>query len=97
MYWTDWGNQPHIGKAGMDGSQQKIIVNNSLGWPNALTISYVTNELFWADAHQDYIAYSDLNGNNIKMIRTRGETGSRVVPIRWCAYHFILHCQDICL
>lgn len=57
----------------MDGSQQKIIVNNSLGWPNALTISYVTKELFWADAHQDYIAYSDLDGNNIKMIRTRGE------------------------
>ncbi|KAG0716890.1 Low-density lipoprotein receptor-related protein 1 [Chionoecetes opilio] len=71
LYWTDWGNQPHIGKAGMDGSQQKIIVNNSLGWPNALTISYVTKELFWVDAHQDYIAYSDLNGTNIKMIRTR--------------------------
>ena len=81
LYWTDWGNQPHIGKAGMDGSQQKIIVNNSLGWPNALTISYVTKELFWADAHQDYIAYSDLNGNNIKMIRTRGEAGSIVVPM----------------
>ncbi|XP_050691158.1 prolow-density lipoprotein receptor-related protein 1-like isoform X1 [Eriocheir sinensis] len=74
LYWTDWGNQPHIGKAGMDGSRQRIIVNNSLGWPNALTISYVTKELFWADAHQDYIAYSDLDGKNIKMIRTRDST-----------------------
>ncbi|XP_063881494.1 prolow-density lipoprotein receptor-related protein 1-like isoform X4 [Scylla paramamosain] len=71
LYWTDWGNQPHIGKAGMDGSQQKIIVSSSLAWPNALTISYVTKELFWADAHQDYIACSDLDGNNIKKIKTR--------------------------
>ena len=72
MYWTDWGNIPHIGKAGMDGSDQRIIVNASLGWPNALTISYVTQELFWADAHQDCIAYSDLEGNNMKIIRNKG-------------------------
>ncbi|KAK4327382.1 hypothetical protein Pmani_002145 [Petrolisthes manimaculis] len=69
MYWTDWGNLPHIGKAGMDGSDQRIIVNTSLGWPNALTIDYVTNQLFWADAHQDYIAYSDLDGKNIRVIK----------------------------
>lgn len=72
MYWTDWGNLPHIGKAGMDGSDQQIIVNASLGWPNALTIDYVTNQLFWADAHQDYIAYSDLDGKNIRVIKEKG-------------------------
>lgn len=71
MYWTDWGNSPHIGKAGMDGSDRRIIVNSSLGWPNALTISYATKELFWADAHQDYIAHADLDGNNIRIIRDK--------------------------
>jgi len=25
------------------------------GWPNALAISYETNEVFWADAREDYI------------------------------------------
>ena len=31
LYWTDWGDKPHIGKAGMDGSQARVIVNTSLG------------------------------------------------------------------
>lgn len=72
MYWTDWGANVHIGKAGMDGSHPTAIVNTSLGWPNALTIAYDTQELFWADAREDYIAVSDLNGKNIRIIASHG-------------------------
>lgn len=57
----------------MDGSNPKVIVNESLGWPNALTISYETSELFWADAREDYLAVSNLDGKNIKIIATRGK------------------------
>lgn len=64
MYWTDWGENPYIGKAGMDGSNPRPIVTESLGWPNALTIDYVTKELFWADAREDYIAVTDLEGQH---------------------------------
>ncbi|KAB7505770.1 Low-density lipoprotein receptor 1 [Armadillidium nasatum] len=71
MYWTDWGNKPHIGKAGMDGSGQLILINSTVGWPNALTISYATNEIFWADAHFDYIGRCDLNGGNRKIILSK--------------------------
>lgn len=71
MFWSDWGSRVHIGKAGMDGSNAKIIIKSNLGWPNALTISYITNELFWADAREDYIALSDLDGNNIRIITSR--------------------------
>jgi low-density lipoprotein receptor-related protein 1 (alpha-2-macroglobulin receptor) len=71
MYWTDWGQVPYIGKAGMDGSNRQKIVTNNLGWPNALTIAYDTNELFWADAKEDYIAVSDLNGGNRRVILSR--------------------------
>ncbi|XP_054274081.1 low-density lipoprotein receptor-related protein 1-like [Macrosteles quadrilineatus] len=74
LYWTDWGDRPHIGKAGMDGSNPHVIVDKGLGWPNALTISYETNELFWADAREDYIASSDLDGNSIRKLMSRGET-----------------------
>lgn len=71
MFWSDWGDKVHIGRAGMDGSNIKVIINESLGWPNALTISYETSELFWADAREDYLAVSDLDGKNIKIIATR--------------------------
>lgn len=31
LYWTDWGDRPHIGKAGMDGSNPKILIKDDLG------------------------------------------------------------------
>ncbi|KAK6630731.1 hypothetical protein RUM44_002900 [Polyplax serrata] len=71
MYWTDWGDKPYIGKANMDGTNFRYLVNESLGWPNALTISYETNELFYGDARQDYIAMCDLEGNHRRIILSR--------------------------
>ncbi|XP_017777455.1 PREDICTED: low-density lipoprotein receptor-related protein 1 [Nicrophorus vespilloides] len=73
MYWSDWGSDVHIGKAGMDGSNPSILLdaNSSLGWPNALTIAFDTEELFWADAREDYIAVSDFDGKNIRIIAKR--------------------------
>jgi low-density lipoprotein receptor-related protein 1 (alpha-2-macroglobulin receptor) len=71
MYWTDWGIFPHIGRAGMDGSNPEIIVNGSLGWPNALTISFETNELFFGDAKEDFISVCDFDGRNRKILAHR--------------------------
>lgn len=71
MYWTDWGDHPYIGKANMDGTNFRYLVNDSLGWPNALTISYETKELFYADAREDYIAMCDLEGKNRRIILSR--------------------------
>lgn len=71
IFWTDWGESAHIGKAGMDGSNPHIIVQNDLGWPNALTISFETSEIYWGDAREDFIAVSDFDGNNRKIILSR--------------------------
>lgn len=71
MYWTDWGTRVHIGKSGMDGSNPRVIVNKNLGWPNALTISYETGEIFWSDAREDYIATADFDGNNVRLVTSR--------------------------
>lgn len=71
LYWTDWGNLPHIGRAGMDGSESKFIVTGNLGWPNALTISFETNELFFGDAKEDFISVCDFDGKNRKIVAHR--------------------------
>lgn len=71
MYWSDWGSFPHIGRAGMDGSDGKFIVTGNLGWPNALTISFETNELFFGDAREDFISVCDLDGKNRKIVAHR--------------------------
>nr|XP_022902920.1 low-density lipoprotein receptor-related protein 2 [Onthophagus taurus] len=66
MYYTSWHLQAYIGKIGMDGSNFTRILTweNDISWPNALTIDYFTDRLYWADAHLDYIASTDLEGKN---------------------------------
>ena len=64
MYWTDWGANPKIEQADMDGSARQTIVTGNLLWPNGLTIDQATNRLFWADAKLDKIESSDLAGGN---------------------------------
>lgn len=83
MYWTDWREIPYIGKAGMDGSEFRVILNESLGWPNALAISLATEEIFWADAREDYIAYSDLNGKNMRVIMSRSKLLTVIYKYCW--------------
>ena len=72
IFYTSWHLQAYIGRIGMDGSNFTRIVatvnGDKLAWPNAITIDYFTNKIWWADAHLDYIAYSDFDGNNKKFV-----------------------------
>lgn len=63
-------NQAYIGKMGMDGGNITSILNweDDIAWPNALTIDYFTDRIFWADAHLDYIAFADLDGHNRRIV-----------------------------
>ena len=79
LFWSDWGDKPHIGRAGMDGSEVRILVSDNLGWPNALTISYETQELFYGDAREDYIAVTDLDGGNRRIIFSRKHSSKAIL------------------
>ncbi len=68
LFYTDWGDDAHIGRLGMDGSQKTRIIEDHLGWPNALTVDYVTDHIFWADARYDYIAMTTLNGDKRRYV-----------------------------
>lgn len=58
MYWTDWGENPKIERAAMDGSDRLILVNSSLGWPNGLALDYTEGKIYWGDAKTDQIEVS---------------------------------------
>lgn len=66
LFFTDWGHHSCIGKLGMDGTNFSRIITyeNKLVWPNALTIDYFSDKIYWADAHLDYIEYADFEGRN---------------------------------
>ncbi|XP_056632979.1 low-density lipoprotein receptor-related protein 2 isoform X2 [Diorhabda sublineata] len=72
LYFTSWHLQAFIGKLGMDGSNFTRILTweNGIAWPNALTIDFFTDRLYYADAHLDYIAHCDLEGRHIHKVIT---------------------------
>ena len=57
LYWTDWGDTAYIGRAGMDGTNVSAIITTKLEWPNALTIDYTTNKIFFADSHLNFLEW----------------------------------------
>lgn len=62
MYWTDWGEIPKIERAGMDGTNRAVIIDTEIYWPNALTLDYSQQKLYWADAKYNFIHRSNLDG-----------------------------------
>ena len=74
MYWTDWGEEARIERAGMDGQGRTVLINTDLIWPNGLAIDYTTQMLYWADANLDKIEYSNVDGSGRTVLET-GETG----------------------
>ncbi|XP_017769836.1 PREDICTED: low-density lipoprotein receptor-related protein 4 [Nicrophorus vespilloides] len=67
MYWSDWGENPKIERAAMDGSN-RILITNNLTWPNGLAIDHETGRLYWSDGGKNSIEYADLDGRHHKVL-----------------------------
>ena len=61
-----------IEKASMDGMGRVVLHSTGLVWPNALTIDYGTQLLYWADASLDRIESSNTDGTNRRIITRSG-------------------------
>merc|ERR1712106_830793 len=85
IFFTSWHLQAYIGRIGMDGSNFTRIVStvngDKLAWPNAITVDYFTDKIWWADAHLDYIAYSDFDGKNKKFVLAGTDTVPHVFAL----------------
>ncbi|KAF5288914.1 hypothetical protein FQA39_LY03793 [Lamprigera yunnana] len=68
MFWTDWGSDAKIERAGMDGSHREIIVSEDVIWPNGLTLDLVQKQLYWVDAKLNTISSCDCNGENRRVV-----------------------------
>ncbi|XP_071510754.1 uncharacterized protein [Diadema antillarum] len=68
MFWTDWGSNPSIERAYMDGSSRRVIISGGLRWPNGLAIDYQAERLFWVDAGLDKMETADFNGRSRRQL-----------------------------
>ena len=70
MYWTDWGTVAKIERASMDGTSREGLHNTSLVWPNALTLDYDNQILYWMDGSLDKFESSNADGSNRRLLST---------------------------
>ena len=74
IFFTSWHLHAYIGRIGMNGDNTTFtrilstVARDNIAWPNALAIDFFTDRLWWADAHLDYIAYCDFNGENQNIV-----------------------------
>ncbi|XP_046473466.1 very low-density lipoprotein receptor isoform X2 [Neodiprion pinetum] len=68
MFWTDWGDDARIERAGMDGSHRSIIVGTEVRWPNGLTLDLVGKKLYWVDAKLNKIASCNYDGSGRRTV-----------------------------
>ncbi|XP_068936741.1 low-density lipoprotein receptor-related protein 2 isoform X2 [Petaurus breviceps papuanus] len=69
MYWTDWGRQPKIERAWMDGQQRQTLVSNDLGWPTGLSIDYLNNDrIYWSDSKENIIESMKHDGTDRRLV-----------------------------
>lgn len=69
VVWSDWGPDPRIEAAYMDGSNRHVIVENGVNWPTGLTIDYPSGRLYWADPKNHIIESILLDGKDRHVVR----------------------------
>ncbi|KAG8195495.1 hypothetical protein JTE90_010798 [Oedothorax gibbosus] len=70
MFWTDWGRNPRIERAGMDGSQRRVIITSGIKWPNGLAIDLLARCIYWIDGSTRVLSSSNYDGEDEKVILT---------------------------
>ncbi|XP_058248902.1 low-density lipoprotein receptor-related protein 1B isoform X4 [Hemibagrus wyckioides] len=61
VFWIDCCEHPHVGRAGMDGQGQIVIVDKEIYSPSALTIDYTTKRIYWSD--DSHILFANIDGS----------------------------------
>lgn len=62
MFWSDWGPAAVIERAGMDGSQRRVLVSKNLQWPNGLSVDGKRNRLYFVDGGTKTLEYINFDG-----------------------------------
>ncbi|CAH1722415.1 unnamed protein product [Chironomus riparius] len=68
MFWSDWGSNPRIERAGMDGTHRQTIVSYDVKWPNGLTLDIVQKRIYWVDAKLNVISSCNYDGTGRNLV-----------------------------
>lgn len=72
VFWTDWGDNPRIERIFMDGSDRRTLFNESLFWPNGITVDYPTGHIYWSDGKLNTLECATVDGHGRRKVVERG-------------------------
>lgn len=73
LYWTEWNRSiARIQKASMDGNGIAILFQNNLQRPYAISVDFIDQVLYWADAGLDRIESANVDGSNRRVVISSG-------------------------
>lgn len=64
VFWTDWGANPKIERASLDGQSRITLITVNITYPNEITIDYSTNQIYWVDGKFGWLQTADLDGQS---------------------------------
>lgn len=67
MFWTDWGNNSHIGVAFMDGKYPRVLIDD-VHWPNGITLDWPNGRIYWVDAKLQIIESAKITGKDRRVV-----------------------------
>ncbi|XP_039201140.1 low-density lipoprotein receptor-related protein 2-like [Crotalus tigris] len=69
MYWCEISFESKIWKAGMDGSNKEVLINDGIGWPTSIALDFLSWRIFWSDDKFYSIASAFLDGSDMKIFQ----------------------------
>lgn len=67
MFWSETGDEAQIERAGMDGSDRRVLLRDSLRLPEGLAVDLLQERLYWTDAKLHCIGSATLDGGDVKV------------------------------
>lgn len=64
IFWSDWGQNPRIESAALDGNDRTTILNVDLEAPAFLTLDLPTKRLYFVDVKTHHFAFCEYNGTD---------------------------------
>jgi hypothetical protein len=69
LFYSDWGVQPGIMKAGMDGKNvERIVKLPKAHWPNGVAVDGVLERIFWSEAKQNILESAKFDGSDRRIL-----------------------------
>lgn len=68
FYWSEWGSDPMIGVAHMNGESAQPFIRDNIQWPSGITLDWPNDRLYWVDAKLHQLESCKLDGTGRQTI-----------------------------